>query len=131
MNTGGHLWMTPLGNGPRNHPLLKDLNVPPLGGGYHRGSVLVTKTLLFVGVSALHSSGVPEPPAWAEWADPDDDRKLIYVFDKQSGQLLRAIEIDGLSAAAPMTYLHNGTQYIVAAVGGGPTSELVALSLRN
>ena len=48
MNKGERLWMAPLGNGPRNHPLLKDLNLSPLGGDYHRASVLVTKTLLFV-----------------------------------------------------------------------------------
>ena len=28
-----------------------------------------------------------------------------------------------------MTYLHRGKQYILTAVGGGPASELVALSL--
>ena len=59
------------------------------------------------------------------------DRKLIYVFDKQSGDLLREIEIDGLSAAAPMTYLHRGRQYLVVAAGGGRTSEVVAFSLSN
>jgi probable HAF family extracellular repeat protein len=34
MNTGEHLWMMPLGDGNliRNHPMLKDLNLPPLGG---------------------------------------------------------------------------------------------------
>ena len=30
--------MTPLGNGPRNHPLLKDLNLPPLGDGILGGA---------------------------------------------------------------------------------------------
>ena len=35
MNTGDHAWMVPLGDGDRyrNHPLLRDLNLPPLGGG--------------------------------------------------------------------------------------------------
>jgi quinoprotein glucose dehydrogenase len=121
--------MRPLGNGPRNHPLLKDLNLPPLGGPYQRGAVLVTKSLLFVGMSALASTGSPQPPAWAEWGDPDDERQLIYVFDKQAGRLLRTIAVDGLSVAAPMTYSHRGKQYIVVAAGGGPTSEIVALSL--
>jgi quinoprotein glucose dehydrogenase len=129
MNKGEHSWVAPLGNGPRNHPLLKGLNVPPLGDGIQGGSVLVTKTLLFVSVTRLGINGSPSPPAWAEWGDPTADRKLIYVFDKQSGKLLREIELDGRSAAAPMTYLHDGKQYVVVAVGGGPTSELVALSL--
>jgi len=34
-----------------------------------------------------------------------------------------------MSAAAPMTYLHDGKQYIVVAAGSGPASELIALSL--
>jgi quinoprotein glucose dehydrogenase len=131
MSKGDRLWMKPLGNGPLNHPLLKDLNLPPLGGPYHRGAVLVTKTLLFVSVSALASTGVPERPAWSQWGDPDDDRRLIYVFDKQSGQLLHTIELDSLSTAAPMTYLSGGRQYIAVAAGGGRTSEIVAMSLPN
>jgi quinoprotein glucose dehydrogenase len=129
MNKGEQLWMSPLGNGPRTHPLLKELNLPPLGGDYQRGSVLVTKNLLFVSMSALHSRGVPERAPWAQWADPADARRLIYVFDKSSGTLLRSIELDGLSAAAPMTYLHRGRQFIVVATGGGLTSEIVALAL--
>ena len=34
MNTGDHVWMQPLGNGDRyrNHPRLRELNLPPLGG---------------------------------------------------------------------------------------------------
>lgn len=129
MNKGERLWMSPLGNGPRSHPLLKDLNLPPLGGDYQRGSVMVTKTLLFVTMSALHSRGVPERAAWSKWADPGDDKKLMYVLDKSSGALLSSVELDGLSAAAPMTYLYGGRQYIVVATGGGPNSEVVALGL--
>jgi quinoprotein glucose dehydrogenase len=129
MNKGERLWMSPLGNGPRNHPLLRDLSLSPLGGDYQRGSVLVTKTLLFVSMSALHSRGVPEPAPWSSWADPGDARHLVYVFDKSTGTLLRAIELEGQSAAAPMTYLHRDRQYIVLATGGGPSSEVVALAL--
>ena len=37
MNTGDHVWMAPQGNGDRirNHPLLRDLDLPPLGGDGH------------------------------------------------------------------------------------------------
>ena len=121
--------MAPLGNGPRNHPLLRGLELPPLGDAIQGGSVLVTKTLLVVSVTRLGIGGAPASPAWAEWGDPDAGRKLIYVFDKQSGELLREVELDGLSAAAPMTYLHDGTQYIVVAVGAGESAELVALGV--
>ena len=79
----------------------------------------MTKTLVFVGVIP-----VATPPGTTEAT-----RKLVYVFDKQSGAPLHAIEIDAFSAAAPMTYMHSGKQYIVIATGSGPTSELVALGL--
>jgi quinoprotein glucose dehydrogenase len=120
MNKGEHRWMSAIGNGPRNHPLLKGMDVPPLGEPQQAGvSALVTKTLLFV-------SAAPRP---TEWSEPDAAKKLIFVFDKESGALLRSIDLDGLSAAAPMTYLHENKQYVVVATGAGPASELVALSL--
>ena len=48
MNRGEHVWMAANGDGPRNHPLVKDLNLPPLGIP-GRGAPLLTKTLLFIG----------------------------------------------------------------------------------
>jgi quinoprotein glucose dehydrogenase len=59
LNTGDHVWMVPNGDGPRDHPALKDLNLPPLGH-MGRAAPLVTKTLLFVtegSETAAHSAG--------------------------------------------------------------------------
>ncbi len=33
LNTGEHLWMTPNGHGPKDHPALAGLDPPMLGGG--------------------------------------------------------------------------------------------------
>ena len=66
MNRGEQLWMTPLGNGPRNHPLLKDLKLPPLGDPILGASPLVTRSLLFVAVTNLWVYGQPQPTAWAK-----------------------------------------------------------------
>jgi len=131
MNKGEHAWMTPVGNGPRNHPLLKDLNLPPLGDGV-RGLPLLTRTLLFISVVRVGVNGTPNPPESgyaAKYLEPNGERKLLYVFDKRTGKLLREIELDGGSAAPPMTYMHQGKQYVVLGVGAGQTAELVALSL--
>jgi quinoprotein glucose dehydrogenase len=57
------------------------------------------------------------------------DRKLLYVFDKQTGALIREIQLDGLSAAIPMTYTVAGKQYIALAIGGGENAEIAALTL--
>ena len=131
MNRGEHVWMQPLGNGPQNHPLLRDLDLPPLGDHIDGDSVLVTKTLLFVTTYRRDRRTGNEPivPIWDPWGDPDAQGKLVYVFDKQTGNLLRAIELDGSSVAAPMTYLHEGKQYVVMAAGGNDELELVALAL--
>ncbi len=128
LNRGEHAWMAPLGSGPRNHPLLKDLGLGPLGDQIHGGSVLVTRTLVFVSVTHLQFNGAPNPPRWARYGDPRADQKAIYVFDKATGQLLHTIE-HPMGAAAPMTFLHQGRQLIVFAAGGGEGSELVALAV--
>jgi len=101
----------------------------PMGDAIDRATALVTKTLLFVGASRVGLNGLPQRPAWEKFGDPDADRKLLYVLDKRSGMVRREIQLDGFSAAAPMTYMHSGKQYIVMAVGARENSELVALHL--
>jgi quinoprotein glucose dehydrogenase len=128
MNKGEQSWMAPLGNGPQRHPLLKDLGLGPLGDRLQRASVLVTKTLLFVSVCRLDYEGRPAPAEWTKLAGPDAVREVVYVFDKRSGRVLHTIELDGMSAAAPMTYMYNGRQYLVMQVGSGKASEVVALT---
>ena len=99
----------------------RDLSLPPLGDEHQTGiSVLVTKTLLFVSAR----------PAGSKWGDEDAGAEAALRLRQAVGRApAHAIELDGLAAAAPMTYLHRGKQYIVTAVGIGPASELVALSL--
>ena len=48
LNKGEILWKVANGDGPRNHPALKGLNLPPLGQG-GRVAPLVTKTMVFMG----------------------------------------------------------------------------------
>ena len=94
----------------------------PLGERLQGISVLVTKTLVFVGVI---------PAAASQSMNAASVQKLLYVFDKDSGAPLHAVELDAFSAAAPMTYMYRGRQYVVIATGSGPTSELIALSLQT
>ena len=131
LNTGDRAWMTPLGNGPRNHPLLKDLKLPPLGDSVLGAAPLVTKSLLFVGVTYTFVTGQPQPPPWEKWNDPGFLKKLVYIFDKKSGAIVHVLEGDSLSTAAPMTYLHKGKQYLVVATGNGEDSALVAYTLKG
>jgi quinoprotein glucose dehydrogenase len=103
MNSGDHLWMTPNGYGPRSLPALEGLDVGLLGGG--SGAPLVTKTLLFV----TQRRGLGE-----------ENSPRINVFDKATGDLLGHIPLPESANANPITYEHQGRQYLVVAVGGGP-----------
>jgi quinoprotein glucose dehydrogenase len=131
MHEGVIRWISPLGEGPRRHPLLKDLNVPRLGDALEGQSILATKSMLFVTVwRRQRGNNLPMNPPWkAEYGDPNASRKVLFIFDKQSGELLREFEMDGHSAGAPMSYMHEGKQYIAIAVGGNQDAEIVALGL--
>ena len=121
LNKGEIAWSTPNGDGPRNHPALAHLNLPPLGQG-GRVSPLVTKTLVFLGEGS--NTGVVVLP-------PGSGGKLFRAYDKATGEVVSEIELPGGTTSPPMTYSVDGTQYIVVTVGWeGMPSEWVALALR-
>ena len=122
LNTGNHTWMSPHGDGPRTHPALRALNLPALGGhsGPNAGGPLVTKTLLIV-----NSGG-------RDAADPAAGARTMTAYDKDSGDYLGSVTLPAVPYGNPMTYLHDGKQYIAVAVGGGGGAalpELIALTL--
>ena len=114
MNTGEHLWQIPNGDTPeriKNHPRLRGLTFPSTGQRSH-ATILVTRTLLIYGEG---TGGTPS----------------FYAVDKRSGQTLARIELPARTNTAPMTFMHDGRQYIVVAIGGpGYPGSLVALRLR-
>ena len=121
LNRGVHVWMRPNGDGPRFHPLLKDLNLPPLGYP-NRPAPLLTKTLLFLGEGSDAISGT----AGADWTWG----KKFRAYDKATGSVICEMELPSGTTAGPMTYMVKGKQYIVVAVGArNHPSEYVALSL--
>jgi quinoprotein glucose dehydrogenase len=55
---------------------------------------------------------------------------MLRAYDKATGNDVGAVYMPAPEGGAPMTYLHNGKQYIVLAVGGGAYSgELLAFRL--
>ena len=132
LNKGDQVWMVPNGEGPRNHPLLKPLNLPALGNP-GRSAPLVTRTLLFVGegdsiMSSLGSRLRPEMPASLA---PGAGGRKFRAYDKATGAILWETELPAGTTGAPMTYMFAGKQYIVVAIGGSEahSAEYVALSL--
>ena len=135
MNTGELEWSVANGDGPRDHPLLRDLDLPPLGIP-NRPAPLVTKSLLFVGEGSDAVIGtVPgggnayDGPATAydeswRWGT------LFRAYDKSSGNTVFEIDLLAGTTGAPMTYMHEGKQYIVVAVSSRATEpEWIALGL--
>ena len=115
MNTGEHLWMRPLGDGDRirNLPLLRDLDLPPLGGDSGRVGPVLTKTLL---IHALTAGGANDGPR-------------LVAFDKATGEKIASIDLPGGAIGTPMTYMSGGRQYIALTVGGARVPQLIALAL--
>jgi quinoprotein glucose dehydrogenase len=119
LNTGDHVWVKPNGDGPRDHPSIKHLNLPPLGQP-GRASPLVTKTLLFLGEGDVINVRTP----------PGGGGKKFRAYDKASGAVLWETEFSAGTTGAPMTYLYKGKQYIVVAIGSAEhPAEFVALAL--
>ena len=78
---------------------------------------LVTKSLVFMG------EGLPQQP-------PGSGGKKFRAFDKATGAVLWETELPAGTTGAPMTYMFEGKQFIVVAVGGVEHgAEYVALSL--
>jgi quinoprotein glucose dehydrogenase len=118
MNTGNHLWMVPTGNGDRvrNSPLLKPLNLPPVGGDTTFSGPLLTKTVLIYALTTGGSTGGAR----------------LAAYDKATGKELASADLPGAAIGTPMTYLIGGKQYIAITVQGraqGEVPELIALSL--
>ena len=113
LNEGDHAWMQPNGDGDRfrNHPLLRDLDLPPLGGE-GRGGPVLTKTLLISALSAGGSDGGPR----------------LVARDKATGAIVGSIDLPSGAIGTPMTYLYEGKQYIALTIGGD-VPELIALAL--
>jgi quinoprotein glucose dehydrogenase len=129
LNSGTIAWQVPLGDGPRNHPLLKDLKLGPLGSGL-RASPLVTSTLLFIGQwSGAFGRGPVLKVGNREPTNLPAEPWTFRAFDKRTGEQVWTKELPVGPAAAPMTYMYRGKQYVVVAAGGGLQSELIAFAL--
>ena len=135
MNTGELEWSVANGDGARNHPLLRDLDLPPLGIP-NRPAPLVTKSLLFVGEGSDAVVGtVPGGGGAYDGPDTGYDESwrwgtLFRAYDKSSGITVFEIDLAAGTTGAPMTYMHEGKQYIVVAVSSRATDpEWIALGL--
>jgi quinoprotein glucose dehydrogenase len=141
LNTGDKKWWVPNGNAWRqvasNDPLFEGVSlprVPALGG---QPEVITTKTLVIHGTGRSGGPGAGRGGRGAGRAGgggrggaaaPAVPAQL-YAFDKATGKQIGAVAIPSVNTAVPMTFLHQGKQYIVFASGQGEHTSLIALTL--
>ena len=113
LNTGDHIWQIPNGETPasvRNHPALEGVEIGNTGSRAH-ATKLVTSTLL------MYGEGRGAAP-------------VFRAVDKMTGEESGAVDLPGSTITAPMTYMHEGVQYVVVAITmQGSGGALVALRL--
>ncbi len=120
MNTGDIAWQVANGDTYewiKTHPALKGVTIPKTGRA-DEGGIVVTKTLAFAGQGCgLFRGGGGGGP-------------MFYAYDKATGAVVHEMQLPASTCGNPMTYMVNGKQYIVVAVGAANfPAELVALSL--
>ena len=136
MNTGEKVWRIPSGgrmttpvpspNSP-DAALFNGVTLPQHGPSRGQPQVINTRTLVIYGVGRQGGTAA-------------DGVTRIHAVDKATGKELGAAAIPLNTSAVPMTFMHNGRQYIVFAVGAGGATlgsgapnpsapQLVALTL--
>ena len=111
MDRGEILWQIPHGGTPdnvRNHAKLKGMSIPRTGqpcAGL--AGLLVTKTLLIGGECSVTTTASSTRGA------------MLRAYDKASGKEAGAVYMPAQQSGSPMTYMIDGRQHIVLAVGGG------------
>jgi quinoprotein glucose dehydrogenase len=120
MNTGDIVWQVANGDTYdwiKTHPALKGVTIPRTGRA-DEGGIVVTKTLAFAGQGCgLFRGG-------------GGGGNMFSAYDKMTGALVHELPLPANTCGNPMTYMVNGKQYIVVAVGAQNfPAELVALSL--
>ncbi len=119
LDKGEILWQIAHGDTPdvvRNHPALKGLTIPRTGQAGIIGT-LVTKTLVIAGEAQPTTAGHVRGA-------------LLRAYDKATGKDAGAVLMPAQQTGSPMTYMLNGKQYIVIAIGGqNYPGELIAFRL--
>jgi len=120
MDNGQIVWRVAHGETPdyvRNNPALKGVSIPRTGRAGNIG-MITTSTLVIAGEAGFVTNPQGQRGAY------------LRAYDKVTGKDAGAVFMPAGQTGAPMTYMVNGKQYIVVAVGGaGFPAELLAFKL--
>ena len=120
LKTGDIIWQIAHGETPdnvREHPDLQGMTIPRTGRQGRVGT-LITKTLVIAGEGGTFTTPSGEIGA------------MLRAYDKATGAEVGEVYMPASVSGSPMTYMHDGVQYVVLAVsGGGHVGELLAFRL--
>jgi quinoprotein glucose dehydrogenase len=121
MNKGELAWTIAHGDTPdniKNHPALKGLNIPRTGRQGRIG-VLTTKTLVIAGEGGFVTT-------------PNGRGAMLRAYNKATGADAGAVYMPAPQTGSPMTYMHDGRQYITVSISGpGYSGEFLTFRLPN
>jgi quinoprotein glucose dehydrogenase len=120
LDNGRIVWQVAHGETPdniRNNPALKGVSIPRTGRAGNIGPI-TTSTLVIAGEAGFITNSQGQRGAY------------LRAYDKATGRDAGAVFMPAGQTGVPMTYMVNGKQYIVVAVGGaGFPAELLAYKL--
>jgi quinoprotein glucose dehydrogenase len=120
LDKGEIVWQVAHGETPdniRNNPALKGIDIPRTGRAGNVG-IVTTSTLVISGEAGFVTNPQGQRGAY------------LRAYDKGTGKDAGAVFMPAGQTGSPMTYMQNGKQYIVIAVGGaGFPAELLAYKL--
>lgn len=128
---GKNLWVEPVGDGPKDHPALRHLDLAALGSPRFRFPLVTAGGLLFL--SEGRAAGREDE--WWGYQSKETvaalEQSFLRAYDKTNGKLLWKYQLPGPASALPMTFSRHGKQFVVVAVGGMGIwkEELIALAL--
>lgn len=114
LSNGIKRWSVPLGDLATLKPELKTISQTPLGSPNLGGPIVTAGGIAFIGATFDH---------------------FLRAFDIETGRELWRGALPAGARATPMTFEHNGTQYVVICVGGndewGKADSVVAFALKG
>lgn len=121
LDRGEILWQVAHGETPdnvKNNPALKGVTIPRTGRAGIIGT-LVTSTLVIAGEAGNATY-------------PEGRGAMLRAYDKTNGKEAGAVFMPAPQTGSPMTYMLNGKQYIIVAIGGANhPAEFIAYKLPN
>jgi quinoprotein glucose dehydrogenase len=119
LDKGEIVWQVAHGETPdniKNHPALKGVTIPRTGRAGIIGT-LTTGSLIVAGEAGNATY-------------PQGRGAMLRAYDKLTGKEVGAVFMPAPQTGSPMTYMLNGTQYIIVAVGGADhPAEFLAYKL--